>query len=293
MSNNKNFIDGNNKLETDNQPGLVPELSSHELPSAILSSPAQSPSNPISETESAIWTSPDSISLATAAQTAIHRVARPRQDPPHAQRRSRFAPSSNLKRWRPVRPGSSFLARAWHDFWKRFAKPIPPSPKQGESEGLVLDVALATSPLPCRPRGRVQERTEPSAPLRTVELFAGVGGFRLGLEGAQRSGQSGFEVVWSNQYEPSTHVQHAAKVYQARWGKHELDNRDINVVLDDLQTMAEIVRLAPEVLVGGFPCQDYSVARPLNQSQGLQGKKGALWWSIHRMLKALLDAGQL
>ena len=49
--------------------------------------------------------------------------------------------------------------------------------------------------------------------LKVIELFAGVGGFRLGLE---QSG--GFEVVWSNQWEPSTKAQHATKVYEARFG---------------------------------------------------------------------------
>ena len=39
-----------------------------------------------------------------------------------------------------------------------------------------------------------------------------------------------------------------------------------------------------DVLVGGFPCQDYSVASTLKNSKGLIGKKGVLWWSIHRIL---------
>ena len=40
-----------------------------------------------------------------------------------------------------------------------------------------------------------------------------------------------------------------------------------------------------DVLVGGFPCQDYSVAKPLNMSNGLEGKKGVLWWDIHRFIE--------
>ena len=39
-----------------------------------------------------------------------------------------------------------------------------------------------------------------------------------------------------------------------------------------------------ELLVGGFPCQDYSVAKTLNQAAGIEGKKGVLWWEIHRLL---------
>jgi DNA (cytosine-5)-methyltransferase 1 len=39
------------------------------------------------------------------------------------------------------------------------------------------------------------------------------------------------------------------------------------------------------LLVGGFPCQDYSVAKSLNSSKGLEGKKGVLWWEILRLVK--------
>ena len=40
-----------------------------------------------------------------------------------------------------------------------------------------------------------------------------------------------------------------------------------------------------DMMVGGFPCQDYSVASTLNHSKGIEGKKGVLWWSIYRILK--------
>lgn len=108
--------------------------------------------------------------------------------------------------------------------------------------------------------------------LRVCELFAGVGGFRLGLEKTK-----GFEVVWSNQWEPSTKTQHASKVYEARFGPKNHSNTDIELVPTD-----EIPD--HDVLVGGFPCQDYSVATTLKNSKGLLGKKGVLWWSIHRIL---------
>lgn len=108
--------------------------------------------------------------------------------------------------------------------------------------------------------------------LKVIELFAGVGGFRLGLE---NTGQ--FEVVWSNQWEPSTKRQYASEVYEARFGSKNHSNRDIAEVDTDEIPDAD-------VLVGGFPCQDYSVATTLKSSKGLIGKKGVLWWSIHRIL---------
>lgn len=123
--------------------------------------------------------------------------------------------------------------------------------------------------------------------IKVAELFAGVGGFRLGLEGWNgKSASSGYKeniesdaykVVWSNQWEPSTKVQHASLVYENRFGKEGHANEDISSV---------DVSLIPDhdLLVGGFPCQDYSVATTLKNSKGLIGKKGVLWWSIHRIL---------
>jgi len=129
--------------------------------------------------------------------------------------------------------------------------------------------------------------------LRVMELFAGVGGFRQGLQSIRDAqDRAHFDVVWSNQYEPKCKKQHAAQVYAARWGQAGFVNRDICEVLDDHAAMAEIDALAPDMLVGGFPCQDYSVARPSNQAAGLQGEKGELWWSVCRMLEARRLAGQ-
>lgn len=122
--------------------------------------------------------------------------------------------------------------------------------------------------------------------IKVVELFAGVGGFRLGLEGwNKKSASSGykkdlqlpFEIIWSNQWEPSTKVQHASRVYENRFGKEGHVNEDISQV-----DVAKIP--AHDILVGGFPCQDYSVATTLKNSKGLIGKKGVLWWSIHKIL---------
>ena len=111
-----------------------------------------------------------------------------------------------------------------------------------------------------------------------AELFAGVGGFRVGLEDANSElGENVFEVVWSNQWEPVTKRQHASDVYVARWGEAGHSNEDIATV--SAKAIPPI-----NVLVGGFPCQDYSVARTLSQATGLIGKKGVLWWQIHRLL---------
>lgn len=114
--------------------------------------------------------------------------------------------------------------------------------------------------------------------LRVVELFAGVGGFRIGLEGYGRKKLKGYKTVWNNQWEPSTKKQHASEVYVERFGTNGHSNEDIaKVPTKDIPDH--------DLLVGGFPCQDYSVARTLSQASGLVGKKGVLWWQIHRILE--------
>jgi len=127
-------------------------------------------------------------------------------------------------------------------------------------------------------------------PGNVVELFAGVGGFRLGLE---KSGA--WAVHWSNQWEPGSSKQEASSCYEANFGSSGHVCEDISRYLDwaldgDETAIAEAkkVPLPAEIdlLVGGFPCQDYSVAKSLKHSDGLAGKKGVLWWDINRILEA-------
>lgn len=111
---------------------------------------------------------------------------------------------------------------------------------------------------------------EANNPIGTVaELFAGVGGFRIGLA------RAGWRTVYSNQWEPSTKAQHASDVYVANFGSEGHSNEDIATV--------EKIPVNFDLLVGGFPCQDYSVAKSLKSATGLQGKKGVLWWEILRL----------
>lgn len=108
------------------------------------------------------------------------------------------------------------------------------------------------------------------------ELFAGVGGFRVGFE----KSSSHWKTVWANQWEPSKKVQHAFECYKNHFessgGIDEYSNINIAQVPEDHIPNHTI-------LVGGFPCQDYSVAS--TGARGIQGKKGVLWWEIERILK--------
>lgn len=115
--------------------------------------------------------------------------------------------------------------------------------------------------------------------IRTVELFAGVGGFRRALEDTNKP----FETVWFNQWEPGNRAQHAWRCYVDRLlprgaAPPEMSNRDIGLVPAGAIPTHDL-------LVGGFPCQDYSVATTLDKAGGLRGKKGVLWWEINRILR--------
>lgn len=115
-----------------------------------------------------------------------------------------------------------------------------------------------------------------SGDIRVVELFAGVGGFRIGLERASKR----YKTVWSNQWEPATKRQDASIIYCHRFGAEGHSNEDIATV-----PTSEIPQC--DLLVGGFPCQDYSVATTLQRAGGIEGKKGVLWWQIYRILNEM------
>lgn len=115
--------------------------------------------------------------------------------------------------------------------------------------------------------------------IKIVELFAGVGGFRIGLESASTK-MAKYKVVWSSQWEPGAVTQHASEIYTHVFGASNHSCEDIQEVIEkDFKQIPN-----HDLLVGGFPCQDYSVARTLNQAKGIYGKKGVLWWSIFNIL---------
>lgn len=117
--------------------------------------------------------------------------------------------------------------------------------------------------------------------MNIIELFAGVGGFRVGFDRVNENHPNEapfFNTIWSNQFEPATKTQHASQTYVARFGAEGHVNEDIAKVPTE-----EIPN--HDLLCGGFPCQDYSVARTLSQAAGLEGKKGVLWWQIERICR--------
>lgn len=105
------------------------------------------------------------------------------------------------------------------------------------------------------------------------ELFAGVGGFRIGLE----ESDSNWNTVWANQWEPGRKSQYAYDCYVSHFGKNK------NYINEDIASIDKEDIPDHNLLVGGFPCQDYSVAR--TGAKGMEGKKGVLWWQIRDVLE--------
>ena len=113
------------------------------------------------------------------------------------------------------------------------------------------------------------------------ELFAGVGGFRLGFDRLR----SGWETTWFSQWEPGAKTQWAHDCYVRHYGDCP-DLRGEYHTGEDISEMDKDQIPEHTLLVGGFPCQDYSVAHSLSSSKGIEGKKGVLWWQIRDILIA-------
>ena len=115
--------------------------------------------------------------------------------------------------------------------------------------------------------------------MKVLELFAGVGGFRVGLENADKNF---FETKWANQWEPSRKSQDAFEVYDYHFPNSDNINISISEISDN-----QLANMDADMIVGGFPCQDYSVARSKKNEQGIEGKKGVLFWDIIRATRII------
>ena len=113
------------------------------------------------------------------------------------------------------------------------------------------------------------------------ELFAGVGGFRLGFD---RLGL-GWRTTWFSQWEPGARTQWAHDCYVRHYGECADLNGEYHTG-EDISLMDKSAIPDHNLLVGGFPCQDYSVAHTLSSSKGIEGRKGVLWWQIRDTLIA-------
>jgi DNA (cytosine-5)-methyltransferase 1 len=109
---------------------------------------------------------------------------------------------------------------------------------------------------------------------KTIDLFAGIGGIRIGFE------KAGFETVFANDFEP-----HCKTTYDLNFNKSKLIVEDIRKIgIDDLPKF--------DFLLGGFPCQAFSIA---GYRQGFKDEKdrGNLFFDIARIIEARQPKGFL
>lgn len=102
--------------------------------------------------------------------------------------------------------------------------------------------------------------------LRVASFFAGIGGFDLGFE------RAGMEIVWQCEVEPF-----CQKILAQHW-PHVPLAKDITKVTPDEIPDAD-------VWVGGFPCQDVSLAR-MGPRSGLRGKKSGLFYDYAKLIES-------
>lgn len=112
---------------------------------------------------------------------------------------------------------------------------------------------------------------EQGVKLNILDLFAGIGGFSLGLE---RTG--GFKTVAFCEIEKK-----AQQVLRKNWPNTPIFN-DVSTLTKDL--IDETVGVSIDVIAGGFPCQDISTA---GRGAGLAGERSGLWFQFHRLIKEI------
>ncbi|MBU1085834.1 MAG: DNA cytosine methyltransferase [Candidatus Beckwithbacteria bacterium] len=119
--------------------------------------------------------------------------------------------------------------------------------------------------------------------LKTVDLFAGIGGIRLGFE------EAGFEVVYANDFD-----KYCKKTYDANSGSVKLTVKDISKKLPMFESsvLSDIKELEYDFLLGGFPCQAFSIA---GYREGFNDKKdrGGLFFEIAKIIKETKPKGFL
>jgi len=110
-----------------------------------------------------------------------------------------------------------------------------------------------------------EQQRDAESPLTVGSLFSGVGGFDLAAENL------GMRVLWTSEVDDS-----ARSVLEHRFPdtNHLGDIHDIRIGYNKAY--------APDIMVGGFPCQSYSIA---GGRGGLAEDRGALWWEFHRLIR--------
>ncbi len=100
--------------------------------------------------------------------------------------------------------------------------------------------------------------------MKVLDLFSGIGGFSLGLE------RAGMQTIAFCEVDPK-----CREVLRKHW--------PATPIYEDIRSLhAKEIGETVDVICGGFPCQDISVA---GKGAGLSGERSGLWWEFHRLIK--------
>ena len=103
--------------------------------------------------------------------------------------------------------------------------------------------------------------------MKVLSLFSGIGGLDAGFE------KAGFDIVWANDFD-----KYAVETYEANYD-HEIVLGDINeIALDTLPVF--------DILIGGFPCQPFSM---MGAEKGFEDTRGTLFFRIAEIVKYQID----
>jgi DNA (cytosine-5)-methyltransferase 1 len=105
--------------------------------------------------------------------------------------------------------------------------------------------------------------------MKTLSLFCGCGGLDMGFKNA------GFEIIWANDID-----HYACQTYAANFGDHVIEGDIFKIALDDIPDF--------DVLIGGFPCQPFSM---MGEQRGFEDARGTLFFRIAEIIKTKIDAG--
>tara|TARA_R110000824_G_scaffold401771_1_gene615340 strand:- start:50090 stop:51682 length:1593 start_codon:yes stop_codon:yes gene_type:complete len=145
--------------------------------------------------------------------------------------------------------------------------------KDVEIRGVVIQVIRNIKPKMDNKK-KTGTRQSKAIKMRTLDLFAGVGGIRLGFECA------GFETVFANDFDAP-----CKRTYDLNFPTAKLVVEDIRKIdIDDLPKF--------DFLLGGFPCQAFSIA---GYRQGFEDEKGRgnLFFDVARIIEARKPEGFL
>lgn len=105
---------------------------------------------------------------------------------------------------------------------------------------------------------------------KVISLFSGAGGLDLGFH------QAGFEIIWANDFD-----KYAVETY-----KHNFNNE---IIFEDINNIDFNILPKADVLIGGFPCQPFSM---MGSELGFEDTRGTVFFTVANLIQTLIKNGR-